>query len=81
MMHGFGFGFGWPGFLLMILIWALLIAGAVGVVKVLFSSGSGNKTANSFRDENALEILNRRYASGEVSREEYASIKQDLMKS
>jgi putative membrane protein len=29
-------------------------------------------------EENALEILNRRYARGQISREEYLSMKEDL---
>ncbi len=78
MMHGFGFGFGWGGFLLMILFWGVLIAAAVAVVRALFSGVSPKKPTDPSRDENALEILNRRYASGEVSRDEYETIRQDL---
>lgn len=78
MMHGFGFGLGWGGFLLMILFWGLLIFAAVAVVKALFSRGSDSQRTDSDREEKALEILNKRYASGEVSRDEYETIKQDL---
>ncbi len=76
MMHGFGYG--WGGFLFMILLWGLLIVAVVGLVKVLFSGGNVRKTKDFPEDEDALAILNRRYAGGEVSREEYETIKKDL---
>lgn len=81
MMHGFGFGYGWGGFLFMILLWGLLIAAVVGLVKVIFSGGSGKRTLDSREDDDSLAILNRRYAGGEISREEYETIKKDLTSS
>lgn len=73
MMHGFGFG----GFLGMILIWILLIAGAVWLIKQIFS-GSAHRPGVDPGQESALEILNRRYARGELEREEYEKMKVDL---
>lgn len=76
MMHGFIFP--WGGFWGMILIWVLLIAGAVGLVKALFSNGTRQPPNNLMYRDSALEILNRRYAKGELSREEFETMKQDL---
>ena len=42
-----------------------------------WNSGGFPKDANS--SETALEILNRRYAKGEVSKEEYERIKKDIL--
>jgi putative membrane protein len=77
MMHGFGFG--WGGFLGMILVWVLLIAGSVWLVKALFSGGKSNQAADFVGDEKAVDILDRRYARGEISREEYEIMKKDLL--
>jgi len=79
MMHWFGFG--WSGFLVMILIWGLLIAAAVALVKALFSWGSSSQGTRLSREEDSLEILKKRYARGEVSRDEYELIKGDLIES
>lgn len=78
MMHGFGFGIG--GGLLMLLFWGLLIVGAVWVIRSLFSGGSNSSFRQSEREESAKEILDRRYASGEINRDEYETMKGDLAK-
>lgn len=78
MMHGFGFGFG--GFVVMILFWVLLILGVVWLIRSLFSGGRYPSLQGSDREESAKEILDRRYARGELSREEYEVMKQDLAK-
>ena len=78
MMHGYGFGFG--GVLMMILFWGLLIVGAVWLIRSLLSGGKYSTFQRSDREESAKEILDRRYARGELSREEYETIKQDLIK-
>ena len=58
-----GFGFGW---IFMILFWALVIIGIIYVVKGLAVS---NK--DSANVETAENVLKRRYASGEINKEEY----------
>ena len=74
MMHGFGIG----GFLGMILVWGLLIAGSVWLIRVLFSGGYDKPMRGLDRENQALDILNKRYARGELSREEYELMKKDL---
>jgi len=69
---GMGLGFGW---LLMILFWILLILGIVYLVKLV--AGSSKKGE---KEEAALDILKKRYAKGEISREEFERIRDDLMK-
>lgn len=70
MMHwsenfGFGMGFGW---MFMIPFWVLVIFIVVFLVK---RTGSGEK-------ETAEEILKKRYARGEISKEEFERIKKDI---
>ena len=78
MMHGFSFGFG--GIFGMILIWGLLIAGSVWLIKVLFSGGINKPSRDTDRGDQAIDILNKRYAGGELKREEYELMKGDLIK-
>lgn len=78
MMHSFGFGIG--GFLGMILIWGILIAGSIWLVKVLFSGGINQPGQKNGPDDQAIEILKKRYASGEINRDEFELMKSDLIK-
>jgi putative membrane protein len=83
-MHGFGFGWGGMifGGLLMLLFWGVVIALVVFVVRALSRPGSGQATPSAgapgqARDQ-ALEILRERYARGEISKDEFNSMRQDL---
>lgn len=77
MMDGYGmgggFGFG-AGF--MILWWILIIAVVVMVVKWLASS-YGTAGRNQ-RENKALEILDERYARGEIDEQEFQKRKREL---
>jgi len=76
MMHGFGFGIG--GLFGMVLVWILLIAGSVWLIKALFSGNINKTSENKNQEEQAIEILNKRYARGELNKDEYEIIKKDL---
>jgi|WetSurMetagenome_2_1015567.scaffolds.fasta_scaffold180647_3 putative membrane protein len=75
MMHGdyglgMGFGFGW---IFTILFWVLIILGIVYLVKVI--AGGSKKDGQG---ETAFDILNKRYARGEITREEFEKMKADI---
>ncbi len=77
MMHGgdygWGMGFGW---IWMIFFWGLVIAGIVYFVQtVTRKSGTSNVS------ETPHDILKKRFAKGEISKEEFERMKDDLMKS
>lgn len=90
MMWGHGFdgfgGFGWLGMLfgglMMLLFWGGLFALLFFAVRSFAQPGSnqGNAGSTGVRpsDKNALEIVKERYARGEITKEEYDSIRQDL---
>ena len=61
-------GGGWMGFggLWMILFWLAVIVGIVALAKLLWS-GSQRKPASS----RAMQILEERYARGDINREEF----------
>ncbi len=67
-----GMGFGW---IFMILFWVLIILGIVTLVKWFSTS---NTNANFPPSKTALELLEQRYARGEIDREEFEQKKHDL---
>ena len=78
MMHwdygwGLGFGFGW--IFLPFLFLLLLILGIVYLIKLI-----GGSARRGEKEETALDILKKRYAKGEIGREEFEKIKEDLTK-
>ena len=69
-----GYGMGFVGWIFMLLFWGLIIVGLVLVVRWLWDQGRpGTGGADS-----PQEILKRRYARGEISKEEFDRMKQDL---
>jgi len=70
MEHG-GWMFG--GGFVMLLWWLLPIAVVVAVAAYL-ARGSARKSARS----DALEILEKRYASGEIGKDEFGRMRRDL---
>jgi putative membrane protein len=69
MMHWWGgdFGMGFGGGMFMILFWVLIILGVVYLVKMLLGGGSGTEK----KSETAREVLEKRFARGEISKEEF----------
>ena len=78
MMMGFGMGFGILGLLLMVLFWGGLIALVIWLVRSIFPVSQQTPKPPVGIEPNALEILGERYARGEITREQYEMIKQDL---
>lgn len=74
MMGGWGFPF--LGGIVMLLFWGLVIAGIVWLVQSL-SRGAG-PGISAPPAESPLEILKRRYAKGEISKEQFEEMKRDL---
>ena len=69
MMHwggDFGMGFG-GGWIFMILFWGLIILGVVYLVKILL----GGSSTEEKRNESAQEVLEKRFAKGEIAKEEF----------
>ncbi len=69
---GYGFMGGFFGSFFMIVFWALVIWAIVALVARLAKQGT-NETG-----KHALDILNERYAKGEIAQAEYEEKKKDL---
>lgn len=76
---GLGIGSGLVGLVLMILFWGALVGLAVLLVRSLFPQVENLANLSSSRELNAREILDRRYARGEISRDEYDVMKETLL--
>ncbi len=63
----------WFGMLLMALFWVALIVGVVLVVKWLMGQGGAT------REDSSLELLKKRYARGEINKQEFEERKRDLL--
>jgi putative membrane protein len=73
MMGGYGWGWFMPIF--MIIFWGLVIWGIVALVRGISRGDAGSTT----QTDSALEILKRRYARGEINKQEYEEKKKDLV--
>ncbi|MHB9149942.1 MAG: SHOCT domain-containing protein [Thermoleophilia bacterium] len=86
MMNSWGFGaFGWASMILMLAFLAFVVVGVVLLVRGLGgSSGSAPPTRREEprpeapRRAAALDVLEERYARGELDREEFVQRKKDL---
>ena len=74
MMGGFGGGWFMP--IIMIVFWGLVIWGIVALARGVASPGNSGSPNQA---DSALEILKRRYARGEITKQEYEERKKDLM--
>lgn len=74
MMNGFNMfgGMGWFGMLAMMMLWVGVI------VLVIWGLSSLFPRSRTTTEPDALEIVQRRYARGEISREEYLQATETL---
>lgn len=79
MMMGYGYGssMGWLGMgfgmIIHLAFAALIIMAAIWMFKAAFRGGHREEKPTS-----AIEILKQRYAKGEITKEEYQSMKKEL---
>jgi putative membrane protein len=66
MMGGFGMGF----------MWIVIIVAVILLAKGYFSP---TKKVSESTGESALDVLKKRYATGEINKEEFEEKKRDLM--
>ena len=69
MMDGFfGMGLGW-------IVWLIII---VVIMWVVFQFKGNNRRHYYTSSESPLDTINKRYANGEISKEEFDRMKKDL---
>lgn len=70
-----GMGYRIFGSFMMLLFWILIIGGIVFAIRWFSRDGSWT---SSHGQETPLDILKKRYAKGEIDREEFVAKKQEL---
>jgi putative membrane protein len=70
-MMGFGMGFGW---VFMLLFWGVVI----WLVYTLINAAQTKTQEN--KQDNAVEILKKRYAKGEITKKQYEEMRKELLR-
>lgn len=63
----------------MMLLWILLIVGIVLLIVWLVRQSGSRSGGSDDREETALDILKKRYAKGEIGKEEFEQMKRELV--
>jgi len=74
MSDGVGWGMGFGGFF-MILFWGLIIFGIVIIIKWMAGKSGSNELP---KPKTALDLLQERYARGEINEQEYQQKRHDI---
>ncbi len=79
MMYGWMGAYGWIGMIISLVFTIIVLGGLVWlVVWAVRRSGTGGFTGNSPASLSPKEIAQQRYARGEITREQYQQIIEDL---
>jgi len=62
------------GWLFMALFWGLVLAGIIALVVLIARRSESHRTDS----ESAMDVLKKRYAKGEINREEFERMKDDI---
>jgi len=76
-MMDWGYGMGWFWNIIMVVFWIAVIVGIIFVIRwFVISTGTSGRATKM--EDSALEILKKRYARGEIDKEEFEEKKKDI---
>ena len=75
--YGDMFGWSFGGGIMMIIFWAAIILSIVWIVNEVSGRNNSDKTRHG---KSAIEILDQRYAKGEITKEQFESMKKDIIR-
>lgn len=79
MMYGWMGGYGWIGMIIGLVFWLVVLGGLAWlIVWAVRRSGTGNYASQTPAGISAKEIAQQRYARGEITREQYQQLIEDL---
>jgi len=79
-MMGWGYGGGWFSSIIGIVFLIAVIAGVFFLIRWIITASAKQGGHESGAGDSALEILRKRYARGEINKEEFEEKKKDLEK-
>ena len=59
-------------------MWLILVVLVVAIVYFLLQRGNSDSSGEAFTQETPLEILKKRYAKGEITKEEFERMKDEI---
>ena len=74
---GWGYGMSWLSHIFMAAFWIAILIGIIFLIRWLIVSSRPGSFKGG-REDSALEILKRRYARGEIEKNEFEEKKRDL---
>ncbi len=77
MMGGWGYHMGWFWMILMGIFWIAVIIAIIFLIRWLLLS-TGRRGREPSGEESPLDILKKRYARGEINKQEFEEKKRDL---
>ncbi len=77
MMGGWGYGYGYGP--IHLVVWAVILIAVIAGVVWLVRSRSDAAAGNTARRSPGLDVLEERYARGEINRDEYLAKKKDIL--
>ncbi len=84
MMHGWYGGFGWIGMIIGAIFWLALLVGVILLIvwgiRRMGHNPAGHSGMAPSGGSSAKDILQARYARGEITREEYQQMLEDILK-
>jgi putative membrane protein len=75
-MMGYGWGMGFTGWIFMGLFWVVVIGLVVWAIVALLPGGRATRVRG--RAEDGREILDRRFALGEIDTEQYRRAREEM---
>ena len=75
---GYGYGMSWMGGIFMMVFWIAVIVAIVFLIRWLFVSSRTGGHGTVQGGETALDILKKRYARGEIDKQEFEEKKREL---
>lgn len=80
MMHGWGNGgYAWIGWLFMLFWWILIAVALLFFIRYL-ASNTPHDSVREKPEESAMDILEKRYARGEIDKSEFEEKRKNLSK-
>ncbi len=64
----------------MILFWGLIIFGTVALIRWLIQSPGRRSHLGTGTGFDAMDILKKRYAEGEIARDEFETMKKEILR-
>jgi putative membrane protein len=73
-----GYGTNWLGTLIWLAILIAVVVAIIALVRWMTISGGSSSSKHHHPSDSAMEILRRRYAKGEITKEQFTAMKHDL---